>query len=73
MSQVAAARDAVAGQLGGRQLTVALVLGSGLGGLAERIADGIRLKYAGIPGFHLPTVEGHRGELVVGSLVKSFG
>ncbi|HJR36454.1 MAG TPA: purine-nucleoside phosphorylase [Gemmatimonadales bacterium] len=68
MSQVAAACDAVAAHLGGRQPTVALVLGSGLGGLAERIADGVRIKYAAIPGFHLPTVEGHRGELVVGTL-----
>lgn len=62
------ARDAVASRLGGRQPAVALVLGSGLGGLAERLANGVRIPYRDIPGFHVPTVEGHRGELVIGTL-----
>lgn len=68
MNPVARARDVIASRLGRRQPTVALVLGSGLGGLAERIADGVRIRYGDIPGFHLPTVEGHRGELVAGTL-----
>jgi purine nucleoside phosphorylase I, inosine and guanosine-specific len=44
------------------------VLGSGLGGLAEQVGDGVRIPYKDIPGFHVPTVEGHRGELVIGKL-----
>ncbi len=45
-----------------------LILGSGLGALADRIEDGIHIPYAEIPGFAQPTVEGHRGEFVIGSL-----
>ncbi len=63
-----AARDAVAAKLGGRQPRLAIVLGSGLGGLADRIAQPLRIPYAEIPGFHVPKVEGHKGELVIGQL-----
>ncbi len=65
---VAAAAAAVRARLGGRQPAVAIVLGSGLGGLADRIGDAVRIPYADIPGFPPPTVEGHRGELVAGTL-----
>ncbi|HEX5004724.1 MAG TPA: purine-nucleoside phosphorylase [Gemmatimonadales bacterium] len=65
---VAAAVGQVRSRLGGRTPDVAIVLGSGLGGLADRLADAVRIPYADIPGFHLPTVEGHRGELVAGTL-----
>ncbi len=65
---VARAAAVVRERLGNRRPTVAIVLGSGLGGLADRIADPIRIGYGDIPGFHVPTVEGHRGELVVGTL-----
>src|SRR5690606_3653207 len=50
------------------QPRLAIVLGSGLGQLTERVTDPIRIDYAGLPGFHLPTVAGHRGELVAGTL-----
>ncbi len=46
----------------------ALVLGSGLGGLAERITDAIRIPFHEIPGFPPATVEGHAGALIVGRL-----
>lgn len=65
---VEAAAGAVRRRLAGRSPTVAIVLGSGLGGLAERLTDAVRIPYSEIPGFHVPTVEGHRGELVVGTL-----
>jgi purine-nucleoside phosphorylase len=68
MTAVTEARDAIAARLGGRTPGLALVLGSGLGGLAEQIAEPVRIPYKEIPGFHLPTVAGHRGELVVGRL-----
>ena len=63
-----AARDAIAGRLGERQPGLAIVLGSGLGGLADRIERPLRIPYGDIPGFHVPRVEGHTGELVVGTL-----
>jgi len=67
-SDVHAARDAVAARLGERAPALAIVLGSGLGSLAERIERPLRIPYADIPGFHVPRVEGHKGELVIGSL-----
>ncbi len=47
---------------------VAIVLGSGLGGLADDVTDAVRIPYAEIPGWKRSTVPGHAGELVVGTL-----
>ena len=65
---VEAAAAAVRRRLAGRRPTVAIVLGSGRGALADRLTGAVRIPYSEIPGFHVPTVEGHRGELVVGTL-----
>lgn len=62
------AADAVRKRLGGRTPTAAIVLGSGLGQFAERLTDAVRIPYAEIPHFPAPTVIGHSGELVAGSL-----
>ena len=62
------AADAVRARLGGRTATTAIVLGSGLGRFAERLTDAVRIPYAEIPYFPAPTVMGHSGELVAGSL-----
>ena len=45
-----------------------LVLGSGLGGLAKRIENQRSIPYADLPGFATPTVPGHLGRLICGSL-----
>lgn len=47
---------------------VAMVLGSGLGALADRIHDAVTIPYADLPGFPVSTVEGHAGVLVAGTL-----
>ena len=47
---------------------VAVVLGSGLGRLAEEAEEAVRLPYAEIPGFPRSTVESHKGEMVIGRL-----
>lgn len=47
---------------------VGLILGSGLGGLADKIENPIKIKYSDIPNFPISTVEGHAGQLVVGKL-----
>ena len=47
---------------------VAMVLGSGLGALADQIADPVTIAYAGLPGFPVSTVDGHAGVLVAGTL-----
>lgn len=43
-----------------------IVLGSGLSGVAEEIADPLRIPYAEIPGFPRTTVAGHQGALLFG-------
>lgn len=63
-----AAAPVVRDWLGPRRPAALLVLGSGLGHLADRLGDADRLTYDRIPGFPLPTVVGHKGELVVGTL-----
>jgi purine-nucleoside phosphorylase len=47
---------------------IGLILGSGLGVLADRIERPVIIPYAEIPHFPLSTVEGHAGELVVGQI-----
>lgn len=47
---------------------IGIILGSGLGGLAELIEDPIVIPYGDIPNFPLSTVEGHAGQLVIGNL-----
>ena len=47
---------------------VGIVLGSGLGGLAEAVEAPRRHPYAELPGCPVPTVVGHPGELVRGTL-----
>ena len=45
-----------------------LVLGSGLGGLATRIEGQRAIPYSDLPGFSAPTVPGHAGRLIYGTL-----
>lgn len=46
----------------------ALILGSGLGGLTDSFEERVAVDYAEIPGFPVPTVPGHAGRLVWGTL-----
>ncbi len=55
-------------RLDGFQPRVALVLGSGLGDLADAMADAVAIPYRDLPGFPESTVQGHAGELVCGTL-----
>jgi purine-nucleoside phosphorylase len=47
---------------------VGLILGSGLGSLAEDVQGSVSVPSAGIPGWPISTVEGHAGRIVFGSL-----
>ncbi|MCT4612920.1 MAG: purine-nucleoside phosphorylase [Clostridia bacterium] len=49
--------------------SVALVLGSGLGDLAEEVEEKTIIKYSDIPNFPVSTVEGHKGQLVFGKFM----
>ncbi|GEL08482.1 purine-nucleoside phosphorylase [Salisediminibacterium halotolerans] len=48
--------------------SIGLILGSGLGVLANEITDPVKLDYADIPGFPESTVAGHEGRLIIGEL-----
>lgn len=52
----------------GSQPEVGVILGSGLGSLADHMEDVIEVDYKDIPEFPVSTVEGHEGKLVFGTL-----
>lgn len=56
------------GALTAQRPTVAIVLGSGLGALADEVAGTDRIPYDRIPGWRRSTAPGHAGQLVVGTL-----
>lgn len=45
-----------------------LVLGSGLGGFVDSVEDAVSIAYEDLPGFPRPSVEGHSGKLVIGTV-----
>ena len=47
---------------------IGLILGSGLGVMAEDIEDAKEFPYEKLPNFPVSTVEGHAGKLIVGEL-----
>ncbi|WP_191555980.1 purine-nucleoside phosphorylase [Metabacillus idriensis] len=47
---------------------IGLILGSGLGVLADEIENAVKIPYEEIPNFPVSTVEGHAGQLVFGTL-----
>lgn len=47
---------------------IGIILGSGLGGLADRIEEKLEVDYMDIPNFPVSTVEGHEGKLIFGKL-----
>jgi purine-nucleoside phosphorylase len=47
---------------------IAMVLGSGLGALADELTDATAFSYGDIPNYPVSAVEGHAGELVFGQL-----
>ncbi|MCV0397903.1 MAG: purine-nucleoside phosphorylase [Rhizobiaceae bacterium] len=62
------AANLVLSRIGLRAPKIALVLGSGLGSLADEVEDAVRIAYADIPGFPKSAVTGHSGELIAGTL-----
>ena len=63
-----AASDALVERLDGRKPTVGIVLGSGLGMLADQIEDPLVIPYSELPGFPVSTAIGHKGNFIVGTL-----
>ncbi|HZG78239.1 MAG TPA: purine-nucleoside phosphorylase [Paenibacillus sp.] len=66
--QIQEAADALRAKLGGREPTIGLILGSGLGDLGDDVANAVKVPYDALPHFPVSTVEGHAGQFVVGEL-----
>lgn len=60
------AADFVKERIGSREPRVGIILGSGLGSLADEISEQIVIPYSTIPGFPVSTAIGHKGNLIVG-------
>lgn len=52
----------------GIQPQAGIILGSGLGALAESVQEAVQIPYSMLPGWPVSTVEGHVGRLVIGKL-----
>ena len=68
LDTIHAAADFVRGKIGNLQPEVGIVLGSGLGKLADKIAQGVTVPYRDIPGFPASTAIGHKGNFIIGEL-----
>ena len=55
-------------RLEGRKPELGIVLGSGLGRLADSIEDPLVIPYSSLPGFPVSTAVGHKGNFIVGKL-----
>ncbi len=60
--------DTLRGRIDGAVPEIGIVLGSGLGGLADAIEDAVHIPFSEVPGFPVATVIGHKGALVSGRL-----
>jgi len=65
---VEASRDIIRAKIGDAKPKIAIILGSGLGGLTAKMTNTISIPYKDLPGFPVLTVEGHTGEVVSGLL-----
>jgi len=61
-------RARLAGSQAGPAPRLAIVLGSGLGAVADTVSDPVFIPYSDIPHFPQSTVEGHTGRIVAGTL-----
>ena len=72
VERINAAAEYIAAILDGRKPFAGIVLGSGLGKLADRIENKIVIPYKDIPGFPVSTAVGHKGNFIAGELGGRF-
>ena len=72
VERIMTAADFIAAKLGGRKPFAGIVLGSGLGKLAEKIENPTVIPYKEIPGFPVSTAVGHKGNFIAGELGGKF-
>lgn len=68
VEKIMTAAEYVAARLEGRKPFAGIVLGSGLGKLADQIENKTVIPYKEIPGFPVSTAIGHKGNFIVGEL-----
>ena len=61
MNKLRESASYIESKAGKEKIEIALVLGSGLGDLAEEIEDAVYIDYHDIPHFPVSTVKGHKG------------
>ena len=66
------AADYIKEQIGDRKPVAGIVLGSGLGKLADKIENRIVVPYTNIPNFPASTAVGHKGNFIAGELGGKF-
>lgn len=66
------AAEYISDRLGGRKPFAGIVLGSGLGKLADHIEEQVVIPYRDIPGFPVSTAVGHKGNFIAGELGGKF-
>ena len=59
-------KDFAIERTGGFSPQIGIVLGSGLGALADAVESPVVIPYGSIPGFPAPTVAGHKGNMILG-------
>jgi purine-nucleoside phosphorylase len=73
MENVKETKDFLEAKLAGFKPEVALVVGSGLGGITRSVTKPVVISYTDIPHFPKPTVAGHTGQMIFGELAgKKF-
>ena len=72
IERINVAAEYISARLGGHRPAVGIVLGSGLGKLADKIANPMVIPYREIPGFPVSTAVGHKGNLIAGELGGKF-
>ena len=72
VEKINTAADYIREQLWDRVPVIGIVLGSGLGKLADRIENPIVIPYRTIPGFPVSTAIGHKGNFIIGDFGGKF-
>ena len=72
VEKIMKAADYISARLEGRKPFAGIVLGSGLGKLADKIENQIVIPYREIPGFPVSTAVGHKGNFIAGELGGKF-
>ena len=68
VEKIMKAAEYIAAKLDGRKPFAGIVLGSGLGKLADKIENPVVIPYKEIPGFPVSTAVGHKGNFIAGEL-----